>query len=570
MPGSDAILGVWDGHDSGAALLVGGRLVAAANEERFTRRKLEIHFPEASIRFCLAQAGLEPGALRRAAFSTADPSRALTRWLPSLKEENYLLRRRKVPPGWAAPLKRRFKFWVNELRPCGLSRALSRLYAVRRLRALGLRDFELSFVDHHLCHAHAAAAASGSGSCVVVTLDGIGDGDCGGVWVREGGKLRELARFDGRTSLGIFFETLTHLLNMREVEDEGKVMALADYALPVPDSENPMLGFFKVSGLSLTSPWTRSAMQAELGRIVWRHPPDQAAFMAQRLVEKLVPELFRNAMKVSGLKDLAYAGGLAANVKVNRLLRERLGARSLSVFPHMGDGGLAAGAAWACASELGQDGAGLPDVFLGPGFTDGQISVACRAFPGLRLEPVADPARCAAALVAEGKIVLWFQGRMEYGPRALGGRSILARPDSTALKDELNLKLKRRAWYQPFCPSVLESEADALFEEYRGAADRFMTVAYMVRPERRRSLAGVISVDGTCRPQIAAEDGSLYGRFLQELKALTGLGACLNTSFNIHGEPMVCSPEDAFRAFSRMPVDDMLIGGWRACKSRPV
>ncbi|MBI4677013.1 MAG: hypothetical protein HY748_05465 [Elusimicrobia bacterium] len=571
MAGPTAILGVWDGHDAGSAILVEGSLLAAANEERFTRRKLEVHFPEASIGFCLRQAGLRPDQVSRVALSTTDPSKAMTRWLPSLKEENYLLRRRKKLPDWATPYKRRFKFWVTSLRPNCLSRALSSLYASKRLRAMGFRDFELKLVDHHLCHAHSAAVGSGLPTCLVVSLDGVGDGSCGGVWEwAEGpraGRLREVARLEAWASLGIFFETVTHLMNFREVEDEGKVMTLADYACPVPDADNPMLRMFTVEDLRLASPLSRRSAQVELERLAWRFPADQFAFMAHRTVEVNVLELFRQAMAKTGMKDVAYAGGIAANVKVNRLIREKLGVRSLFVFPHMGDGGLAVGGAWALASELGVPCEPLGSVFLGPGYADEEIERLAAAERGIILEKVASPAKTAAGLIASGEAVFWFQGRMEYGPRALGARSILARPDSLPLKDSLNLRLKRRAWHQPFGPSMLACEASRLLEEYRDAPNPYMTVAYMVKKDCRGSLAGVISADGTCRPQMVPEDDSPYSHLLQELRRLTGLGAVLNTSFNRHGEPIVCSPEDAFRAFSQAAVDHMVIGSFLAKKA---
>ncbi|MDX1778481.1 MAG: carbamoyltransferase C-terminal domain-containing protein, partial [Thermodesulfobacteriota bacterium] len=167
----------------------------------------------------------------------------------------------------------------------------------------------------------------------------------------------------------------------------------------------------------------------------------------------------------------------------------------------------------------------------------------------------------AAQLIAQGHIIFWFQGRMEYGPRALGHRSILALPNSRRIKDLLNLRLKMRVWYQPFCPTMLEEDASMFLEQY-DKPNRFMTMGYMVKDEYRDALEGVISVDGSCRPQVVSADNSRYGKLLSTLKELTGRGVVLNTSFNIHGEPLVCSPQDALDTLKRTGNDYLVIGNY--------
>jgi carbamoyltransferase len=202
----------------------------------------------------------------------------------------------------------------------------------------------------------------------------------------------------------------------------------------------------------------------------------------------------------------------------------------------------------------------LEDLSLGPSYTTAEIAAALRragltASPDDRL-----PARVAQAL-EDGRIVMWFDGRMEYGPRALGNRSVLARPDRSDLRDRLNLALKRRVWYQPFCPSILESEARRLLTDWTGGRNRAMTMAYEVAPCWRSRLAGVISVNGTCRPQVIADEATgAFAELLHEARARWGVGAVLNTSFNIHGEPMVCSPDEAADVFLRSGADALAIG----------
>jgi carbamoyltransferase len=227
----------------------------------------------------------------------------------------------------------------------------------------------------------------------------------------------------------------------------------------------------------------------------------------------------------------------------------------------MGDGGLALGAAVVAAARSGEAIGLDPDhLDLGHSYDTPAIEAALRT-AGLAAEPVTSLARRVAALLDEGLIVMWFQGRMEYGPRALGHRSVLARPDRPALRDRLNLALKRRVWYQPFCPSMLESEGPRVLADWTGPRNRSMTMAYEVAGCFRDRLAGVTSVDGTCRPQLVPDsDPGEFAEILREAHRRWGVGAVLNTSFNIHGEPLVCSPAEAIDVFKRSGADALAIG----------
>ncbi len=200
----------------------------------------------------------------------------------------------------------------------------------------------------------------------------------------------------------------------------------------------------------------------------------------------------------------------------------------------------------------------LPNLYLGPSYEDDAIQDAVRK-AGLDARRSDDVIQAAARLLFRGEIVPWFQGRMELGPRALGNRSILARPDSDELKDELNLKLKKRVWYQPFCPAMLHEDAMETLQNYKGVPNPFMTVGYRVKPEHRHAMRGVINVDGSCRPQILHEENSRFARLLREYRKLSGRGILLNTSFNTHGEPIVCSPAEAVRTFLETGVNHLIL-----------
>ena len=559
---SEHILGVWDGHDSGAALVKGDTVLAAINEERLTRRKLEIKFPERSIQACLRMAGLAPADITTIAVSTADFAKTLARLVPSTKEEYYLIRRRKKAPGLLSTIKKRAKYRITEIGPSALTRALSMRCINAELARLGFSGHRMLLVDHHLCHAASAAYWSGFDPCLILTVDGIGDGLSGTVSRLENGRMIRLADISGRNSLGIFFEHVTNLMNMRELEDEGKVMAIANYAYPIPDAENPMLDLITIDGMQVRSRHATLRMYSELKKLLWKYPSEQFAYMAQRTLEVKVCELARNCLRQTGMRRLALAGGVFSNIKLNMQIRLLPEVEACCVFPHMGDGGLALGAAFQANNELnGVSSYNAPDVYWGPSYTDDEILDAIRQ-SGNSWSRHDDIAQTAASLIAEGNIVFWVQGGMEYGPRALGRRSILALPNSTRIKDLLNLRLKMRVWYQPFCPSMLVEEAAEVLENNDGLINRFMTMGYMVKQERRRDMEGVIGIDGSCRPQFVTDNEPLFRRLLQELKKLTGTGVVLNTSFNVHGDPLVCSPQDALGTLKKTGNDYLVMGNY--------
>jgi carbamoyltransferase len=557
------ILGVWDGHDAGAALFVDGSLVAAVNEERLTRRKLEVAFPRRSIRVCCEMAGIRPDEIDVASACTSDVAKTIARAFPSTKEAYYRLRRRKALPGRWAAVRKRAKYRITEWPPNAATRALSAALLRRAFHDAGVTAARVHVYDHHECHAVAAAVASGFDACAVLTIDGVGDGLSATVSTFSGNEMVRIAATPARDSPGIFFEHVTNLLNMRELEDEGKVMALADYAAPVPDADNPLLKLLAVRDLRFATSVPGHALMATLRRLLWHYPNEQFAAMAQRALEQACLRLAADVVARTGLSNLALAGGVASNVKVNRRMRLLPGVSDVFVFPHMGDGGLALGSALLACREYAQR-VSLPgdDLGWGPSFTDADIETSLtRAGASYRRCP--DISREVAERLHRGEVVLWFQGRMEYGPRALGHRSVLARPDCPRLRDRLNLVLKRRVWYQPFCPSILESDARTVLADWKGRPNRHMTMAYMVDEQYRSALSGVISVDGTCRPQIVDDrDDRPFAALLREVRERTGLGALLNTSFNIHGEPLVCTPDDAIRVFRDCGAEALAIGSF--------
>ncbi len=556
------ILGIWDGHDSGAALVQDGRLVFAVNEERLTRRKLEIVFPSRSIDVCLAHAALTPQQIDLVAATTCDPAKTLGRLWPGTKERYYNVRRRKTAQGPLAGFTRTMKYRMTEWSPGPVSTAVSSILLQRQIGRHGLNRAELQIVDHHGAHAAAAAWTSGFNRCGVLTIDGLGDGLSATISTFDEGRLDRIAASSARNSIGVFFEHVTNLLNMRELEDEGKVMALADYASPIDDANNPLLRWVHVKDGIITTEWAGHAFRRPLARVHWRFPNEQFAYLAQQTVERAVVALARDAVRLTGHRQLALAGGVVSNVKATRQIRLLPEVDDVFVFPHMGDGGLALGAAVSASAQRGDPVRfDMNRLDLGPAYAPQVIESSLRS---ANLAPTCVGGhlpRRVAELLAAGNIVMWFQGAMEYGPRALGNRSVLARPDRADLRDRLNLVLKRRVWYQPFCPSMLESEAPRLLADWSGGRNRAMTMAYKVSETHRQQLAGVMSVDGTCRPQIVGDDDSgPFAEVLRLARGHWGVAAVLNTSFNIHGEPLVCSPDQAVDVFLRSGADALAIG----------
>ncbi|MEM3181476.1 MAG: carbamoyltransferase C-terminal domain-containing protein [Candidatus Micrarchaeaceae archaeon] len=566
------ILGVWDGHDSGAALLEDNRIVFASNEERYTRRKLEVKFPYNSIKAALAFAGIKPSDINTIAFSTTEFAKTLSRVFPYQMERYYKLRRRKLSQKGVdglmyktRGLQYRIKYWENmigKLPGCDL---VSKAVVARHLRHIGFENFRLYVVDHHTAHAATAAFSSGFKNALVLTADGYGDGLSATISTFENGKLERHHAISANNSIGIIYEQVTNLVGMRELEDEGKVMAMADYSYPFKFEENKLKDFLKVEGINIKAKYSPVRQYSALEGIAWATPREQLAYFAQQLTEHALTELARNALERFGKERIAMAGGIFSNVKANMKIRRLDEVKEWFVFPHMGDGGMAMGSAMYVNYMLnGVSAYKFENAYFGDGFDDNYIENALRKEKekgSIYFQGEKDVAAHAAELVHDDNYVFWFQGRMEYGPRALGNRSIIAKAGSETVKDKLNLYVKQREWYQPFAPSMLDEEAAVLLNDPKGL-DKFMTMAYEVKETLAPKLKSVIHVDNTARPQMVGNENMKYKELIKQVKKHEGYGVVLNTSFNIHGMPIVRSPEDAIETMRKTKTRHMLIGNF--------
>jgi carbamoyltransferase len=556
------ILGIWDGHDAGACIVEDGKIKVAINEERLTRKKLDIKFPDKSIIACLNYLKLKPTDITVIASCGTQLTRILARSFASLDKEFYNFRRRLIPKPRFERTRRFIKYYFARYNTPSLKK-FTEFQVKKRLNKMGFKDYKIYIVDHHLAHAASAVFTSGFDKCLCITLDGVGDGLSGSVNVLEDGELKKISSIPEKDSLAIMYEEATTILGFRELEDEGKVMAMADYSYPIPDDKNPLIKFFTVDSLQIKAKHSTIQRFKELEKIKWNTPIERFAYMTQRALEENMLQFFQDAIEETGIKNVCWAGGIASNIKANRIMRLNSGLKKWFVFPQMGDGGLAVGAALHVDYQLnGIKPYKLQNAYLGPEFNEEKIKEELKKWKQVKWEESSDIAGLTADLINKGNYVFWYQGRMEYGPRALGNRSIVAPADSEDVKELLNLHVKKREWFQPFCPSMLEEEAKRILEDYDSLPDRFMTMGYMSKKELKDRIKSIIHVDGSMRPQMVGKENILYHKLIEEVKRLSGDGIVLNTSFNIHGEPIVCTPKDALETMIKTKTKHMALGNF--------
>jgi carbamoyltransferase len=532
-------------HDSAAALAVDGEVVAAAEEERFTRRKhakaavaySAWELPEQSARWCLEQAGLEPGDLDAVAYS--------------------------YQPAIAAPLDGDIT--------AGNWEGLRTLYASRAPQFLrttlpGLDTDRVRFVPHHVAHAASACLACPAASSAVLVLDGRGEraSHLAGHFAVD--RLEVLAAQDLPHSLGLLYEDLTAHLGFHRSSDEYKVMAMASFGKP------RFLGAFRnlvqcdgAGGYRVAHvDWDSFAPRLSTdGDWTLRHA-DLAASVQERLEEVLL-DLARWLHERTREDTLCMAGGVALNCVANSRLADEGPFREVWVQPAAGDSGTALGAALHVAAEMGDTIAPFNSAALGRGFSDHQLE---RSLTRARVpfERPTSIARAAAEVLAADGVVAWFQGRSEFGPRALGHRSLLANPAHPGTLHRLN-EIKGREQFRPVAPMILLERASTVFSG--PLPSPYMLFVHRVRRGWRDRIPAVVHVDGTARVQtVDRRTEPLVAELLDEFERLTGLPALVNTSLNTAGRPMVDDPRDALECFGSAPVDALAIGPFMVRRAR--
>ena len=582
-------------HDSAAALVEGGRIVAAAQEERFTRRKHDSDYPANAVACCLDRAGITLDAVDRVAFYDK----------PFLKFERLLETYVAFAPRGFRSFSMAVPVWIKE-------KLFQKDLLRRKLRTLAPEvdwDARLLFAEHHQSHAASAFYPSPFRDAVVLTMDGVGEWATTSAGIGHGNELEMVREIHFPHSLGLLYSAFTYYTGFKVNSGEYKVMGLAPYGEPKharaildhlidlkPDGTFRLdLGYFDYcTGLTMTNGRFDALFGGPARKpeepLTQRHM-DLAASV-QAVTEEAVLRLTRSLREETGIPYLCLAGGVALNCVANgKVLRDGR-FDDLWVQPAAGDAGGALGAALAASHRLsgeprpsaGSKGAGgdaMQGAFLGPEFGPEEIRAALDA-AGARYETLGDEALIAATVeaLAAGKAVGWFQGRMEFGPRALGNRSILADARSPTMQKTLNLKIKHRESFRPFAPSVPRADVADWFELDRDSP--YMLLVAGVKPERRRgeadtpnnALSGldrldvprsevpaVTHVDYSARVQtVHPETNPRYHALLEAFKAKTGCPVLVNTSFNVRGEPIVCTPADAFRCFMGTGLDCLAIG----------
>jgi carbamoyltransferase len=572
-------------HDSAAALIQDGRIVCAAQEERFTRKKHDAEFPLNAIRFCLDDAGLPLTAVDAVVFYEK-PLLTFERLL-----ETYLA---FAPRGFrsfalAMPVWLKDKLYLKQ----GLKKQLAEL--------AGGAAPPLYFARHHQSHAASAFYPSPFAEAAVLCMDGVGEWATTSAWQGHGGQLEPLWEIDFPHSVGLLYSAITYFCGFRVNSGEYKLMGLAPYGEPryealmrehlvevKPDGTFRLnLDYFDYcTGLRMTNDRFASLFggpRREPESKISRREMDMAASV-QRVTQDIVMRLATTLRQETGQRQLCLSGGVALNCVANGLLQRSGLFDQLWIQPAAGDAGGAVGAAlayWneACEGERPMHGGGdgMRGGYLGPAFDEEQIGLELERLGAVSVSVPADdlPGR-VAALIDQGKVVGWFQGRMEFGPRALGSRSILGDPRSPDMQRIMNLKIKYRESFRPFAPSVLAEHAAEVFsgcpdspymslvmpvsEPLRRPGDGTKTGLEQIN-QARSELPAITHVDYSARVQtVHRETNPRYHALLEAFRELTGCPVLINTSFNVRGEPIVCTPEDAWRCFMRTEMDYLAIG----------
>lgn len=578
------ILGINAYHaNASAALVCDGRLVAAVEEERLNRVKYAAGFPLNAIRYCLKAGGITLDELDHVVIPRDPWARMAMKLFYALRMPRFALERRRAWSSFA-----------------GVPATLAQSFDIdpQRIRARFHR------VEHHRAHLASAFFVSPFDRAALLSADGLGD-FASTMWgAGEGSRMRIQGSIAFPHSLGIFYTAITQYLGFWKFGDEYKVMGLAAFGRPAYLDEfrrivvnrngefRLALEYFSHHRKGSEMSWREADKTPVLGRLFssyleqrlgparvpeapleQRHK-DIAASLQARLEEVLLHKLGA-VYKRTGHKTLCLAGGVAFNCAANGKIFDHVPFEKIFVQPAAGDAGLAVGAAFYLWHELLRNPRGfqMRHASWGPGYDAPEIRSALeergifqRGF-GISELPEEEFIRATARHIAEGDIVGWFSGRAEWGPRALGNRSILADPRNPEMKERLNRRIKHRESFRPFAPSILSESSGDFFEQSHPSP--FMTFAFPLRPDKRDALPAATHVDGTCRLQtVDREANPRYWRLISEFGKLTGTPAVVNTSFN-DNEPIVCAPQEAFDCFLRTDMDVLAIGNYLIRKPRP-
>ena len=590
--------------DSTVTVVDDGEITYAAGEERFTRVKLQDGFPWRALADALQATNTDPAEVHSVAYPFFDWQKETSLFESNLENEREFLddsgsaelnekiaqartrvatRTSEIPglrdpnevmdKGFAKSLA--YRFLANEgvvsrnVAKRGSSRWGREASAFHRkwqeqlesaLEEFGL-SARLKRVEHHSSHAANAYYTSGLDPALIVTLDGYGSGLAGSISIGRDGAIERVHSLQYPHSLGTFYESVTSALGFQPSRHEGKIVGLAAYGDPAVLRDVLLSRFDQEAGnfriVEVNNVFFARRLAAEFPKI-------DVAAAYQHVLELVACAYVGHYVQTTGLKNLVLSGGVTANVKLNQRLKEIPGVERIFIHPNMGDGGCGTGAAlleFAGTESAGRLSKPLADVFLGPSFTSDEIADALNRSQ-LNFTKYTPIEPKIAALIAAGKVVARFNGRMEYGPRALGNRSILYHAKEPAVNQWLNQRLGRTE-FMPFAPATLFEKRHECYQNIDGGehAALFMTLTFDCTEAMKRDSPAAVHVDGTARPQLVSPTSNpSFHAILTEYHRLTGIPSLINTSFNMHEEPIVCSPDDAIRAFLQGNLDYLAIG----------
>lgn len=587
-------------HDSAAAIIEKGRIIAAAQEERFTRKKHDPSFPTHAIRYCLEESGFAIDELDAIAFYDK----------PLLKFERLLETYYGFAPKGVRSFIAAIPVWVKE--KLFLKELIRK--ELRQIEAYDHKQLKLLFPEHHLSHAASAFYPSPFEESAILTLDGVGEWATASISHGQGRSIQLLKELHFPHSLGLLYSAFTYFLGFRVNSGEYKLMGLAPYGNPESEEVGRYVDLIKkelidikpdgslwlnqqyfsyATGLRMAKDKKWAALfgfprRLAEGELEQKHC--NLGLAIQQITEEVVIKMAQEAQRLTGSKHLCMAGGVALNCVANGKLEKAGIFENIYIQPAAGDAGGALGAAFAAEHlyfEQDRITSGSSDQmqgsYLGPDFSDKEIHQVAKKFKAVyqHLPDWTELNDAVAKLIAEGNAIGWFQGRMEFGPRALGNRSIIGDARNPEMQKKLNLKIKYRESFRPFAPSVLAEDVPSFFE--MEGASPYMLLVHPVKPEHRKSLPNdyhslalkeklyyqrsdipaITHIDFSARIQtVHIETNPRYHALIKAFKAQTGYGLVVNTSFNVRGEPIVCTPEDAYRCFMRTEMDFLVIGDY--------
>ena len=565
------VLGIHHGHDSSAAIVRDGKIIADVQEERFSRGKHSNNAPLEAIKYCLAEAGIKDiNEVDYISFSNETNTDVIETIFDLGKKED---------AGMVHSAKKMVKKLLNVP---SYSNDLKLPIYYPDYTKIDKHKFVNN--NHHLVHAASAYyTRKTNDKCLIFTIDGSGDNISTAIWIGEGNKIELQKSYFREASIGWAYSVVTEGLHWIHGDGEGKTMGLAPYGDPTKmgDELDKFFPVFKDDELVRPSDlgkgwyWYESGSvqfhfdeAKEVETLIKKYGRETVAARGQKLLEETIINLVFGWVKKTGIKNVAFSGGVMLNVKLNQRIwnnRHEVGIVEQHVYPNPGDSGLAVGAALLEYYKHNPfTGFELNDLYGGPEYSNETIEAMLKVRK-LKYHYAENPSKKAAEFLAENKIVAWFQGRMECGPRALGNRSILMSPLKPENKDIINKWVKFREGFRPFCPSLTYESREVYLKDCRD--EFFMITSFDIQDAKRDAIPAVVHVDGTVRPQmVKKETNPRYWELINEFGKLTGESIVLNSSFNVMGEPIINHPKEAIKCFFDSGIDALFLGNYYLTK----